>query len=173
MTSTVCALSLGMGPIIYELRLSTLPCWTVLNLRQNRSQQRERLSGTTWHGKWQPTNLREHSEIAWSTGERAGKNAYSPSAHREHVLQLHRWWDTQVACAQGQQVSVVSRQQSRVRSISPLSPSEPANSTEAQHLILKGEPSRRQKRIKGRRWLAEVLNAKLPLCLSTNKAYKL
>jgi hypothetical protein len=101
----------------------------------------------------------EHSEVAWSTGERAGKNAYSLSAHGEHVLQLHRWWGTQVACTQGQQVSAVSRQHSRVRSISPPSPSEPANSMEPQHLILNGEPSRKTERIKDRRWLAEVLNA--------------
>lgn len=48
-------------------------------------------SDETWQGKWQPSNLREHSEVAWSTGERAGKDAHSLSAHREQDLKLHRW----------------------------------------------------------------------------------
>lgn len=109
-----------MGLIICEMRISIPPSKTVLRLRQDRSQQQKvRLSDAMWARQMQPSNLREHSEVAWSTGERTGKNAHSLSANREQVLQLHRWWGTQSACTQEQQVSAVSRQQSRVRSISP------------------------------------------------------
>lgn len=112
--------SLGIGLIICEMRISILPSWTVLSLRQNRSQQwKESLSDITWHGKWQPSNLREHSDVAWSTDERSGKNAHSLSAHRDQVLQLHRWWGTQAACTQGQQVSEVSRAESEASAINP------------------------------------------------------
>lgn len=91
-----------------------------------------------------------------------------PLSPWEAVLQLYRWWGTHAACTQGQRGSTVGRQQSRVGSISPQSPSEHASSMEAQHRALKGNLPGRQKRTEDK-----GLDAKLPLWLNTNKACEL
>lgn len=92
----------------------------------------------------QPSNLREHSEVAWSTGERAGKDAHSLSVHREQHLQLHRWWSTRRPAPKSSKCpqSAGDRAESEAAVLDPLQ-NMPIALREPQHLILKGEPSRK------------------------------
>lgn len=83
-------------------------------------------------------------KVAWSTGDRAGKDAHSISAHREQGLQLHRWWSTRRPAPKGSKCpkSAGDRAESEASALDALQ-NMPTALREPQPLILKDEPSRK------------------------------
>lgn len=142
MTSTVYGLSGYEFCHLWDKNLHPAS-WTVLSLRTEASSGGKGFQMQHGQGKWSPSNLREHSEVAWSTGERA-ENAHSLSAHREQDLQLHRWWSTRRPAHKGSKClqSAGNRAESEASALDPLQ-NMPTALREPQHLILKEEPSRK------------------------------